>query len=234
MKTVFDPETLRGALIVSCQPVDGGPMDAPETVRAMALAAEAGGAAGLRIEGFENLAAVRAKTRLPVFGIKKRDLPDSPVRITPYVDDVLRLAELGADIIAYDPTQRPRPETTKNLVQAVLNAGRTAAADCASFEDAERAAAEGAQIVGSTLSGYAYDTAPADAAPDFALVEKLAARFQGSGVLVMAEGRLNSPALARRAVEAGADIVTVGSAVTRVEHITGWFASAVRTGGGRA
>jgi N-acylglucosamine-6-phosphate 2-epimerase len=44
----------------------------------------------------------------------------------------------------------------------------------------------------------------------------------------MAEGRINTPGLAARAMAAGADAVTVGSALTRLEHVTGWFAAAVR------
>ena len=45
---------LRGGLVASCQPVDGGPMDHPAIVAAMAQAAVAGGAAGLRIEGVDD------------------------------------------------------------------------------------------------------------------------------------------------------------------------------------
>lgn len=44
----------------------------------------------------------------------------------------------------------------------------------------------------------------------------------------MAEGRINSPGLAALAMQAGADAVTVGSALTRLEVVTGWFADAVR------
>ncbi len=39
----------RKGLIVSCQPVDGGPMDRHETVAQLALAALVGGAAVVRI-----------------------------------------------------------------------------------------------------------------------------------------------------------------------------------------
>ena len=52
-------ERLRGGLVVSCQPVDDGPMNRPEIVTAMAQAAVAGGAVGLRIEGVNNLKAAR-------------------------------------------------------------------------------------------------------------------------------------------------------------------------------
>ena len=52
-------QRLKGGLVASCQPVDDGPMDRPEIVAAMAQAAVAGGAVGLRIEGVDNLRAVR-------------------------------------------------------------------------------------------------------------------------------------------------------------------------------
>jgi len=82
---------LKGGLIVSCQPVDGGPMDRPDIVAAMAMAAVAGGAVGLRIEGIANLRAVRPLVAVPIIGIVKTDLPDSPVRITVTVADALAL-----------------------------------------------------------------------------------------------------------------------------------------------
>lgn len=52
-----------GGLIVSCQPVPGSPLDKPEIVAAMALAAEQAGAVALRIEGVENLRATRSRVR---------------------------------------------------------------------------------------------------------------------------------------------------------------------------
>lgn len=216
-------EILDGSLVVSCQPVDDGPMDDPKIITAMALAAAIGGAAGLRIEGLDNLAAVRAKTALPIIGIVKRDLPETPVRITPYHEDVAGLAKNGADIIAYDATQRPRPVPTGDLVRAIKDAGKLAMADCATVADAKTALLQGADIIGTTLSGYAYHMTPPGAAPDFDLIEK----FRKLGGFVMAEGRFNSPELAGKAMAAGANCVTVGSAVTRIEHITGWFAQAV-------
>ena len=216
-------ETLSAGLVVSCQPVDDGPMDRAEITAAMARAAEAGGADGLRIEGVDNLAATRPLTRLPIIGLVKRDLDDSPVRITPFLEDVDALARTGADVIAYDATQRPRPVPTADLVAAIHATGKIAMADCATLDDARIARDQGAEIIGTTLSGYADDIAPEGAGPDLALVTA----FRTLGGFVMAEGRYNAPALAGAALEAGADCVTVGSAVTRIEHITGWFAAAV-------
>ena len=54
---------LRGKLVVSCQPVPTGPLDTVEAIGAYGLAAEAAGAAGLRIEGARNVAAVSSAVR---------------------------------------------------------------------------------------------------------------------------------------------------------------------------
>lgn len=63
-----------GGLIVSCQPVPDSPLDKPEIVAAMALAAEQAGAVAIRIEGVANLQATRAVVSVPIIGIVKRDL----------------------------------------------------------------------------------------------------------------------------------------------------------------
>ncbi len=57
----------------------------------MAKAAEMAGAPALRIESAERVAAVAKTVSIPIIGIVRRDLPDSPVRITPFVDDVKAL-----------------------------------------------------------------------------------------------------------------------------------------------
>lgn len=215
---------LKGGLVASCQPVDNGPMDHPEIVRAMALATVAGGAAGLRIEGVDNLRAVRPHVGVPIIGIVKSDLPDSPVRITVRIEEAIALAEAGADIIAYDATNRPRTDPRETVLAAIIQSGCIAMADCATREDGRRALADGAGIIGTTLSGYTADTQGKGDAPDLDLITA----FRALGGFVMAEGRINTPDLARAALAAGADAVTVGSALTRLEHVTGWFADALK------
>jgi N-acylglucosamine-6-phosphate 2-epimerase len=126
---------LRGGLVVSCQPVDGGPMDSPWIVAAMAAAAVAGGAAAVRIEGLGNLRATRDAVKVPIIGIIKRDLADSPVRITPLVEDVAAIAGTGADIIAVDGTDRQRPAAIADLLRAIHETGCLAMADCATASD---------------------------------------------------------------------------------------------------
>lgn len=211
--------------MASCQPVDDGPMDTPAIVAAMARAAVAGGAVGLRIEGVANLRAVRPVVDVPIIGIVKSDLSDTPVRITVTVDDALALADAGADIIAYDATARPRPSSREAVLAAILGAGRLAMADSSSLEDGRIALIGGAAILGTTLSGYTAETEGLNDGPDFALIK--AFRQLGAG-FIMAEGRINTPELAARAMAAGASAVTVGSALTRLEHVTGWFADAIK------
>lgn len=218
-------ECMRGGLVASCQPVDHGPMDRPDIVAAMAQAAVAGGAAALRIEGVENLRAVRELVDVPIIGIVKSDLPDSPVRITVTVDDVLSLARAGADVIAYDATPRPRPDSREKVLAAILANECLAMADCAAPDDGKMALAAGVSILGTTLSGYTAETEGMHDGPDFDLIR--AFKQLGAG-FVMAEGRINTPELAAEAIAVGADAVTVGSALTRLEVVTGWFANAVR------
>ena len=106
MSQISDRFSRMRGLIVSCQPVPDGPLDTVEAIVAFALAAQAAGALGLRIEGARNVAAVVKASRLPVIGLVKRDLADSAVRITPFVDDVAALVEAGAAIVAVDATDR--------------------------------------------------------------------------------------------------------------------------------
>ncbi len=214
--------SLRGGLIASCQPVPAGPFDRPELVAAFARAAVEGGAKGLRIEGLANVRAVAQASTLPIIGLIKRDLSESAVRITPFVDDVTRLAEAGARIVAFDATRRTRPTPVTALIAAAHAVGALAMADCADLGDARAALAAGADIIGTTLAGYV-GPGPTPELPDLGLISAAAAL----SLPVFAEGRFNAPGLARKAMHAGAFAVVVGSAITRPEHIARWFADAI-------
>ncbi len=217
-------QKLRGGLIASCQPVDDGPMDRPDIVAAMAKAAAEGGAVGLRIEGVENLQAVRAQVDVPIIGIVKTDSPDTPVRITVSTRDVKALVAAGADIIAYDATDRPRRNDRKEILTTILEAGALAMADCATLQDGRNALANGAAILGTTMSGYTAETAHISGSPDFQLINA----FRNLDCFVMAEGRYDTPELCAAAIRAGADAVTVGSSLTRLEIVSSRFARAIR------
>lgn len=216
-------EALAGRLIVSCQPVAGGPLDRVDFIVALAEAVVAEGAAGLRIEGVERVASVCRVVRVPVIGIVKIDLPDTTVRITPRLSDIDALADAGARIVAFDATDRPRPATVAAMVARAHARGALAMADVATAAEGHAAAAAGADIVASTLSGYVDPTGPHASAPDFPLIRALVAR----GLTVIAEGNVRTPAHAAEALRAGAHAVVVGSAITRPEHVTRWFLDAI-------
>ncbi len=212
---------LKDGLIVSCQPVAGGAMDDPQIVAAFARAAMDGGAVGLRIEGIANLRAVRAVTEAPIIGLVKIDLADSPVIITPLLSLIKDLLDEGSDIVAIDATGRPRPEPLAALIAAITGGGAIAMADCATVADGRRARDLGCEVLGSTLSGYTGGAVPMG--PDLDLV----AALRETGGFVIAEGRYRGPDEAAAAIRAGADAVVAGSAITRPEHVTDWFATAV-------
>ena len=218
-------DRLAGALIVSCQPAPNGPMDGVPFVVGLALAARDGGARGLRIAGAHNVAAVVRACDLPVIGLVKRDFPDSPVRITALLEDVHALADAGAPVIAIDATLRQRPVAVADLIAAVHARGRLAMADCATVADMHAALAAGADIIATTMSGYT--GGPVPKLPDLDLVRAGAAL----GAPLFAEGRYNTPALAAAAIAAGAHSVVVGTAITRPDAITAWYAAAISTNG---
>lgn len=215
-------QQLRKRLIVSCQPTPGSSMDTVQAVVGFAGAALAGGAAGLRIEGVERVRAVRDAYSVPLIGLVKRDLSNSPVRITPFLRDVHDLAQAGADIVAVDCTARNRPTSVKALVDCVHEHGKLAMADCATLAEAKAALQAGADVVGSTMAGYT--GGPVPNTPDLDLIRSL----RSLQTFVIAEGRLNTPELAAQAALAGADAVVVGSAITRPDVVTSWFAQATQ------
>jgi putative N-acetylmannosamine-6-phosphate epimerase len=211
---------LAGGLIVSCQPVPG-PLDDDAIVARLAAAAVAGGARGVRVEGAARVALVRQSVRVPIVGIVKRDLPDSPVRISPWLQDIDDLASAGAHIVAVDATMRDRPVPVEQLLTRIREHGCIAMADCSNLQDALAAHRLGFDLIGTTLSGYTGGAVPKD--PDLTFLSAL----RGQVPRVVAEGRYNTPALAQLAMQRGAWAVTVGSAITRVETVTGWFADAI-------
>ncbi|MBB5377137.1 N-acylglucosamine-6-phosphate 2-epimerase [Deinococcus metalli] len=216
-------DTLRGGLVVSCQANPGSPLRDPFIIGQLALAAVMGGARGVRIQGFADVEAVRAVTDVPIIGLTKTDRDDTDVYITPTAAEGVRLAELGAQIVALDATRRPRPEPLAEMIGTIHAAGAQVMADISTLDEALAAMDAGADIVGTTLSGYTPYSRPGPD-PDWTLLDEL----RVAGVPFVAEGRLNTPADAARALTAGAAFVVVGSAITRPDVVTGWFARAVQ------
>ena len=215
---------LKNKIIVSCQPNEGGPQDKTSIVVSMAEAAIIGGCGGVRIEGEKNIRAVKKNISLPIIGIIKNDLDNYKVRITPLLKDVDQIINSGADIIAYDATNRKRPFPTKEIILKIKKANRLAMADCSNLDDAKNAILEGADIIGTTLAGYVGKQVKDTDKPNIKLIKE----FKKLNCFVMAEGRYNTPELAMQAIQAGADAVTIGSAITRIDNITSWFVKKIK------
>lgn len=213
---------LRGRLVVSCQADPDSPLRDPYVISRLALAAERGGAAGLRIQGFDDVRAVRAVTSLPLIGLTKTDRADTDVYITPTREEAVRLAELGCEIVALDATRRPRPDPLPETIAAVHAAGALVMADISTLDEGHAAVKDGADLVGTTLAGYTPYSRQLHT-PDWELMDELRA----AGLPFVAEGRLNRPEDAAGALRRGALLVVVGSAITRPDVITRWFARAL-------
>ncbi len=216
-------DRLRGGLIVSCQPDasdrEGDPMNSPAIMAALAQAAVLGGAVGIRADGAADIVAIRAAVHVPIIGIKKLDVPGYAVRITPTVEQALGIARAGADVIALDATQRPRPDgvsASDAIARVKAQTGKPVWADVSTLAEGLAAAGAGADAVLPTLSGYT-DYSPRQSGPNWELLAALVARLT---VPVIMEGRIATPEQAAHALALGAWAVCVGSAITRPRWIT--------------
>lgn len=217
-------EQLRGNLVVSCQAPSEDPFSGPEIMSRLAQSVVRAGAVGIRAEGLEDLRAIRAGVSEPLIGLWKD--PTGELIITPTLDHALAVAATGVDIVALDGTIRPRPDG-RSLAQVIDVIHRQTdclvMADVSTLDEGVRAEAAGADMIATTLSGYTQYSGDA-LDPDLELVEALARVLT---MPIVAEGRIGTPADARRALECGAWAVVVGTAITSPASIVAAFRSAL-------
>jgi len=231
-------QRVHGRLIVSCQALPDEPLFGAAIMAGMAVAAQSGGAAAIRANSPADIAAIRAAVDLPIIGLYKVVVPGYDIYITPTVSHAQEVAAAGADLIAVDATQRPRPAFTDlaGFFAAVHAAtGRPILADVSTVEEGLAAAAAGADMVSTTMSGYT-PYSPQLSGPDFAIVRALARQLR---IPLLAEGRYHTSEQVVEALAAGATAVVVGGAITRPQEITRRFVSALErqpagTKGGKA
>lgn len=223
-------ERLKGQLIVSCQAYPGEALYGSHLMTAMANAAKAGGAAAIRANSPQDVAAIKEGCGLPVIGIWKRSHTDSDIYITPCLSDAETLFAAGADIVALDATGRLRPggETLEGLVSGVRRQpGRLLMADVSTLEEGIAAEALGFDFISTTLSGYTPYSSRSQA-PDFRLLAELVNAVR---VPVVAEGRIRTPEEAAEALRIGAFAVVVGTVITRPHSVTEQFVRAILEAG---
>jgi putative N-acetylmannosamine-6-phosphate epimerase/predicted NBD/HSP70 family sugar kinase len=216
---------IKDRLVVSCQAFAGDPLDDTDAIRRIARAAVAAGAAGLRLNSAEHIAAIRRDTDLPIIGIKKQYF-DGQLRITPDFAAAAELAAAGVDIIALDCTNRPLigGEPWQRIIERIhRELNLLVMADIATLGEALAAAGAGADIIGTTLNGYTEATKGNDAF-DWSLLKEL---VRQTGRPIIAEGHISTPEEAKRALQSGAWSVVVGSAITRPGTITAGFVAAL-------
>ena len=224
MKTSEFVHVIQGKLIVSCQALADEPLYGSDVMARMAAAAKIGGAAAIRANSPADIRAIKAAVDLPLIGLYKDG--DSGVCITPTFEHAQAIAAAGADVIALDCTDRPRPDGSQVrelLARIHSELKKPTFADVSTLAEAKQAADAGACMAAPTLAGYT-DASPTSTEPDFDLLSQMAAQL---AIPVIAEGRIHTPEQARKALELGAWAVVVGSAITRPRTITARFAKAL-------
>lgn len=225
MSNVID--RIKGIVVVSVQAMPSEPLYAESCMTAMMKSVVNGGAGALRVAGVRDVKIAKNLFTLPVIGLTKPNvIPKNYkeiVYITPTVKDVIDLVQAGADIIATDATQRPRPNGEKlaDLFKYIHINNRIAMADISTLEEGIKAKEAGADILSTTLAGYTLESVNSPSKePDFELLKQL---VETTKMPVVLEGRIWEPEQVNKAFELGAHCVVIGSAITRPQLITKRF-----------
>lgn len=218
---------IKDGLIVSCQALEHEPLHDSYIMAKMAYAASLGGAVGIRCNTTADITAIRKAVDLPLIAIIKKNYSDSEVYITPTMDEVDELVQIGCEIIAVDATDRPRPGgiSFEEFFTAVREKypNQLFMADTSCFAEGKKARELGCDLIGTTMAGYTPYTA-ATSLPDFQLMKRYASELDAP---VIAEGGIWTPEQLKKALDSGAYAAVVGTAITRPMEITKRFAAAI-------
>ncbi len=222
-------EKLIHKIIVSCQAYEDTPLYGADYMKRMAECAIMGGAAGIRACWPQDIKAIRECCDKPIIGINKYITEGDPldeIIITPTFEAAEEVIEAGADIIGLDCTIRPSrgfEELTKLLEHIKkLYPDIAIMADIASYEEGIKVAETGlVDIISTTLSGYTRATlCDYGDEPNVELLKQLKASIS---IPINAEGRVWELSHLSSLLDAGADMVTIGTAITRPHLITKRF-----------
>lgn len=222
-------DKVKNKLIVSCQALSDEPLHSSFIMGRMALAAKTGGACGIRANSIEDIKEIRKAVDLPIIGIIKKDYDNSPIYITPTMDEIDKLVESKVDVIALDATDRKRPNHA-NLKEFYNDIRKKypeikLMADCSTVDEAKYADGLGFDLIGTTLVGYTPQSEGNKIEKnDFEILRTI---IKECNHPVVAEGNIDSPQKAKRVLELGALTVVVGGAITRPQNITKKFVNEI-------
>lgn len=218
---------IKGTVVVSVQAMPSEPLYLEKCMVAMMKSVITGGAGALRVAGARDVRNAKRLFDVPVIGLTKPNVIPKNwkeiVYITPTIKEVIELVEAGADIIAFDGTQRKRPNNEKiqDLIKYIHINKKFAMADISTLEEGIKAQEAGADILSTTLAGYTLESADSPSKePDFKLLKDL---VEHTNLPVVLEGRIWEPEQIDKAFELGAHCVVIGSAITRPQLITKRF-----------
>ncbi|GKX29950.1 putative N-acetylmannosamine-6-phosphate 2-epimerase [Vallitalea longa] len=221
-------EKIKGGLIVSCQALEDEPLHSSFIMKKMAKAAMLGGAVAIRANGYEDIKEIKSEVNLPIIGLIKKKYDGFLPYITPTIQEVDKIVQAGADIVAIDATKLEKPGqlTTGELFQQIKikYPNILMMADISTYEEGIKAYKLGFDLVSTTLSGYT-DYSTKINGPDFDLIERLSKDID---IPLIGEGKIQTPEQTVMALKFGAYAIVVGGAITRPQEITKRFVSYIK------
>lgn len=217
-------------LIVSCQALEDEPLHSSYIMSRMAVAAQEGGAIGIRANSVTDINEIHKVVDLPIIGIIKRDYPGCDVYITATMDEIDALVDSHATVIAMDATasKRYEGETLSNFYYRIRKKYPhiKLMADCSTVGEAVYADNLGFDYIGTTLVGYTQQSKNFKIENnDFEIIREILEKVSHP---VIAEGNIDTPEKAKRVLELGCHAVVVGSIITRPQVITKRFSDALK------
>lgn len=222
-------ESAKGELIVSCQALEDEPLHSSYIMSRMAVAAQEGGAKGIRSNSVADIEAIKEVVDLPIIGIIKQDYPDAEIYITPTMKEIDALVATGVEVIALDATVSKRPNNQKleDFVKEIKAKypDQALMADCSTLDEMLAAERLGFDYIGTTMVGYTEQSKDLKIeANDFELIRQALDQIDRP---IIAEGNIDTPDKARRVLDLGVYSVVVGSAITRPQLITEKFVAKI-------
>lgn len=222
-------QALMGKMIVSCQAYEDTPLYGPDYMRAMAKSVLMGGAEAIRACWPQDIRAIRQVCNKPIVGIYKDFPAGNPldhVFITPTFARAKEVIDAGADILGVDCTIRSGRgfrQLNKLLAQIKENYPEIGImADLSTTEEGIAVAKTGlVDIISTTLNGYTRESlSQKGEGPNCDMIRELK---ENISLPVNAEGRIWTLEDLDAVMDAGADMVTIGTAITRPHLITERF-----------